>query len=104
MNFSDLMKDPLGIKYFEKFLETIYSSENIRFYVACTALKQITPKSPAFLEKAREICKSYIDNSADAPINIKETVKKSILQHLAVATPETLEPEIFQEASRYAHQ
>ncbi|CAG0917572.1 unnamed protein product [Notodromas monacha] len=41
----DVLKDPTGRREFEKYLQTEYSHENIRFWMACNRLKNCTPTS-----------------------------------------------------------
>jgi regulator of G-protein signaling len=51
---SDVLKDATGRREFEKYLQTEYSHENIRFWMACNKLKNFTPTS-VIGDRAKEI-------------------------------------------------
>lgn len=51
-SFRELLSDPTGVREFMKFCETEFSVENLKFYLACQAVKQ-APSSeiPALVHK-----------------------------------------------------
>jgi regulator of G-protein signaling len=54
ISISDVLRDPTGRREFEKYLQTEYSHENIRFWIACNRLKNMTPTS-LIAQRAKEI-------------------------------------------------
>ncbi|EDO34351.1 predicted protein [Nematostella vectensis] len=67
-SLSELLKDPLGRKYFTRFLEKEFSAENLAFWLACERLKATPIKQVP--EKAQEIYTEYLSEHSTSPINV----------------------------------
>ena len=63
VGFDRLLSTPAGRDFFGNFLEKEFSSENLKFWIACEQLKEINEESQ-FIQSVENIFKNYIDASA----------------------------------------
>ncbi|XP_064207944.1 regulator of G-protein signaling 14-like isoform X3 [Anguilla rostrata] len=76
VSFEKLLKDPTGVCYFEAFLKSEVSAENILFWRACEKFSQIQAHQKEELSReARSIFDNYLSDSAFHAVNIDETAR-----------------------------
>merc|ERR1712130_583427 len=92
VGFDKVLSTKAGRELFGGFLEKEFSSENLKFWIACEQLKEIKEDSE-FSRKVEAIFNQYIDASALDEISLKGSVKESLL-----AKKETPPRNIFEEA------
>ena len=63
VGFDKLLSTDAGRQLFGSFLEKEFSSENLKFWIACEQLKEINEESQ-FIQSVENIFKNYIDASA----------------------------------------
>ncbi|XP_033115835.1 regulator of G-protein signaling 7-like [Anneissia japonica] len=79
----ELLRDPLGREQFAKFLETEFSGENLRFWIASQELKASPMKM--LKQKTQEIWKDFLSPDAPCPINIDSRVMDETRKHMETA-------------------
>jgi regulator of G-protein signaling len=80
INVIELTRDPIGRQVLETFLESEFSSENIRFWMAIQDLKY-SPNCQIEL-KAQRVHDEFLANGAPCQINIDSRTLDSTLQFL----------------------
>ena len=63
VGFDKLLATKAGRELFGSYLEKEFSSENLKFWIACEQLKEINEESQ-FIQSVENIFKNYIDASA----------------------------------------
>ncbi|XP_071962008.1 regulator of G-protein signaling 7-like isoform X2 [Antedon mediterranea] len=79
----ELLRDPLGREQFAKFLETEFSGENLRFWIASQELKASPMKM--MQQKTRQIWEDFLSADAPCPINIDSRVMDETRKHMETA-------------------
>jgi len=77
--------NPLVLNYFIQHCKSEFSTENIEFWMACREFRKYDPaimKQKEMDEKAEEIKKMYIGNSAERQVNLKGSVESKVLKGL----------------------
>lgn len=79
--------NPLVLNYFMQFCKGEHSSENIEFWEACRDFRRLDPKSGKVTQsemdqRAAEIKKMYIGNSASQQVNLKGSVEAKVMKGL----------------------
>jgi len=77
VGFDKLLSTEAGRELFGSFLEKEFSSENLKFWIACQQLKQVKEASQ-FNRRVEDIFNKYIDPSALDEISLKGCVKESL--------------------------
>merc|ERR1711971_889464 len=77
VGFDKLLATQAGRELFGSFLEKEFSSENLKFWIACQQLKQVKEASQ-FSRHVEAIFNNYIDPSALNEISLKGCVKESL--------------------------
>jgi len=77
VGFEKLLSTQAGRELFGSFLEKEFSSENLKFWIACQQLKQVKEASQ-FNRHVEAIFNIYIDPSALDEISLKGCVKESL--------------------------
>ncbi|KAJ3116356.1 Regulator of G-protein signaling 6 [Phlyctochytrium bullatum] len=78
-SLSDLLRDPLGVEYFGKFLKTEFSTENLEFHLRVEALGSI-PSYRDFLAEAEAIFDEFIQVGSPRELNITSGCRSLIIQ------------------------
>lgn len=81
-SFKDLLADPLGFKYFMKFLESEYSAENLKFYEKCMALDSVSSRDE-WIGKAKAIFNAFVVSGAPSEINIDAATRQAVSDQFA---------------------
>ncbi|KAJ3195392.1 Regulator of G-protein signaling 7 [Irineochytrium annulatum] len=68
-SLDDLLRDPLGIEYFARFLKTEFSLENLDFYQRCQLLASL-PTYSEFQREATAIFEEFIQVGSPRELNI----------------------------------
>ncbi|KAI3383707.1 hypothetical protein SNEBB_004130 [Seison nebaliae] len=79
-SINEMLKDPRGHDAFMKFLESEYSSENLRFYAACKHLRLVAQS--AIVATIRHIYHEFLAPGALYPINIDSRIMALTRQRL----------------------
>jgi len=78
VGFEKLLSTKAGRELFGSFLEKEFSSENLKFWIACEDVKQIK-EAAQFSQQVEAIFNKFIDPSALDEISLKGCVKESLL-------------------------
>ncbi|KAK2184347.1 hypothetical protein NP493_269g00000 [Ridgeia piscesae] len=76
----ELLNDPAGREHFERFLEKEFSSENLKFWMACQRLKYIAEKDVR--QTVQEIYDEFLSPTARDPVNVDCHVAESVRQNV----------------------
>ncbi|KAH6599784.1 hypothetical protein BASA50_002809 [Batrachochytrium salamandrivorans] len=77
-SLQDLFNDPLGFKYFDDFLATEFSQENLHFYKKCQDIGQ-TASNQEFYEEAKAIYLQFIKVGSPNELNINSNTRSAII-------------------------
>ena len=80
MSFDSLLKDPIGVAIYTKFLKQEFSVENINFWLSCEKFKKLTKKNE-IKKEAKIMFDCYLSINGAQPVNVdslaRNTVQKS---------------------------
>jgi len=79
VGFDKLLATKAGRELFGSYLEKEFSSENLKFWIACEELRDVKDESK-FTKHVEEIFKRYIDPSAIDEVSLKGSVKENLLK------------------------
>lgn len=102
-SFRDMMNDPIGVKYFARFLEKDHASESLMFYLSCQQLEAIQSREDYF-NKAKEILKDFIEVGSPREINIHSNMRKQITETIDTSDFLTLPVDVFVPAQEHCYQ
>eukprot|EP00842_Homolaphlyctis_polyrhiza_P006084 jgi/Hompol1/6477/HPOL_002675-RA len=77
-SLADLLRDPLGVKYFDEFLAKEFSQENLQFYLKCRDLENVQ-SADEFLLRSMAIFKDYIKVGSPRELNINSNTRSAII-------------------------
>ncbi|KAI8917038.1 RGS domain-containing protein, partial [Powellomyces hirtus] len=77
-SFTELMRDPIGVKHFYDFVQKEFSQENLEFYLKCQALDAISTREE-FTKRAQTIYAEFIQIGASRELNINSTDRNAII-------------------------
>ncbi|KAJ3136831.1 Regulator of G-protein signaling 7 [Geranomyces variabilis] len=77
-SFSELMRDPIGVKFFYDFVQKEFSQENLEFYLKCQALDAISTRAE-FTKRAQNIYSEFIQIGAPRELNINSSDRNAII-------------------------
>eukprot|EP00128_Syssomonas_multiformis_P015648 Colp12_sorted_trinity150504_noHs@13679 len=81
ISLTELLQDPQGHKEFLEFLEKEYSSENLKFWDACEALKKVP--SSGLVQAVNEIYNHYMSAEATNEVNVDANIREAVVRKLA---------------------
>lgn len=83
-SFRELLVDPTGVRELMKFCESEFSTENLKFYLACQNMRSApTSQLPVC---ARKIYKDHLSPEAGAEVNLNDSIKTKITKKLDTPT------------------
>merc|ERR1719471_843132 len=80
LSFVDLLRCPDGIKFFQKFLESEYSGENLKFWIAVKKYKSSPVSRYHILAKA--IYDKHLADDCAEPVNLPQSDHKEIIDKI----------------------
>lgn len=101
-SFRDLIADPLGLQYFHRFMEKCLAVENLDFYTECLELDFLQDLR-MYYAKCHVIFNRFIAYSSPNEININASLRNQIIEKMELATPETLDIDIFADAINHVY-
>jgi len=75
-----VLTHPNGFIYFEKFVQSEYSAENLEFWVAAKNFANLNPSD--MKDVAQSIFNKYIDEKAPQQVNIPSEIREQIRKNL----------------------
>ncbi|KAI3629303.1 hypothetical protein MIR68_012661 [Amoeboaphelidium protococcarum] len=99
LGLRDVLQDPLGLKWFMTFLEKDYSTENLKFYLACQELESIMDRTEYFI-KCKEICYNFVAIGSPNELNLLAGTRDTILADIKAAesNPNSLDINVLRDA------
>ncbi|RNA14130.1 Regulator of G- signaling 7 [Brachionus plicatilis] len=79
-SFRELLSDPTGVREFMKFCEVEFSVENLKFYLACQAVKRAPLSELPIL--VHKIYKEHLSPEAGAEVNVNDIIRNKITKEL----------------------
>ncbi|TPP59911.1 Regulator of G-protein signaling 7 [Fasciola gigantica] len=95
----ELLKDPIGLEEFQRWLEKEFSAENLRFWQACQELKGAPLRE--LRQRVLSIYNQYLAPNAVDPLNVDSRISESIRRHLSDNTGTNLDRYCFEEAETH---
>ncbi|KAJ3290801.1 Regulator of G-protein signaling 7 [Borealophlyctis nickersoniae] len=83
-SIEDMLRDPLGVKYFYDFLRSEYSQENLEFYLACQSLDSI-PTRQEFVKQATSIYEDFIKIGGPHELNVNSATRNAVISQFEAA-------------------
>lgn len=99
-SFKDMLNDPLGVKYFRRFLEKDLSIENLEFYLACHVFQALHSREE-FYERAEQIFNEFIATGSPKEINIDSTIRKAITEKIVYSDKNNLPLDLYTTAAEH---
>jgi regulator of G-protein signaling len=79
-SFPELLSDPTGVRELMKFCEGEFSVENLKFYLACQAIKRApTSELPSLIHKTY---RDHLSPEAGAEVNVNDSTRNKIIKRL----------------------
>lgn len=95
----ELLKDPVGLEEFQRWLEKEFSAENLRFWQACQELKGAPLKEVR--QRIMSIYNQYLAANAVEPLNVDSRVSEAVRRHLEESSDSTPNRYCFEEAEEH---
>ncbi|KAG5446666.1 Regulator of G-protein signaling 7 [Clonorchis sinensis] len=96
----ELLKDPIGLEEFQRWLEKEFSAENLRFWQACQELKGAPLRE--LRQRVLNIYNQYLAPNAVDPLNVDSRIADSIRRQLSNTSPDVnLDRYCFEEAESH---
>ncbi|CAL8090934.1 unnamed protein product [Calicophoron daubneyi] len=92
----ELLKDPIGLEEFQKWLEKEFSAENLHFWQACQELKGAPLRE--LRQRILTIYNQYLSPNAVDPLNVDSRVAEAVRNHLNESSGTNLDRYCFEEA------
>lgn len=77
MSFDNLLKDPIGVAIYTKFLKQEFSVENINFWLGCEKFKKLTKKSE-IKKEAKSMFDCYLSINGAQPVNVDSSARTTV--------------------------
>eukprot|EP00794_Sanderia_malayensis_P004778 gene4778-5405_t len=95
-SFDKLMESPIGRKMFQEFLQTQYSDENLRFWMAADAYQMKSAEERK--EDARQVYEDFISTISPCEVSIDAKLRADIEDNL-----DSGDPDLFSNAKNYIY-
>ncbi|KAF8569798.1 hypothetical protein P879_06309 [Paragonimus westermani] len=95
----ELLKDPIGLEEFQRWLEKEFSAENLRFWQACQELKGAPLRE--LRQRVLNIYNQYLAPNAVDPLNVDSRIAESIRRQLSDPSGANLDRYCFEEAESH---
>ncbi|TNN18782.1 Regulator of G-protein signaling 7 isoform 1 [Schistosoma japonicum] len=95
----ELLKDPVGLEEFQRWLEKEFSAENLRFWQACQVLKGAPLREVR--QSIMSIYQQYLAPNAVEPINIDSRIADLVRRHIDDESNTTLNRYCFEAAEEH---
>ncbi|XP_074601079.1 uncharacterized protein LOC141855083 isoform X1 [Brevipalpus obovatus] len=77
MSFDNLLKDPIGVAIYTKFLKQEFSVENINFWLGCEKFKKLTKKNE-IKKEAKIMFDCYLSINGAQPVNVDSLARTTV--------------------------
>ncbi|KAJ3057358.1 hypothetical protein HK097_008453 [Rhizophlyctis rosea] len=84
LSFAELLKDPVGIRAFRKFVKSEFSQENLSFWIKCQTLDDIDTRKE-FFDKSMKIYEEFIKVGGSKELNLNTLTRKEVIARVEVA-------------------